>query len=94
MHDRNGGPGGDLTSVCLVKEEVAKVSESAALLAANNSFGLILPILNFGSGSQYVEVRGVTVEGGQTHCVGIAGTPSKASTGKPMSAAPPSLRTS
>ena len=29
-----GGPGGDLTSVCLVKEEIAKASESAALLAA------------------------------------------------------------
>src|SRR5258708_39987168 len=47
-----GGPGGDLTSVCLVKEEIAKVSESAALLAANNSFGLILPVLNFGSEDQ------------------------------------------
>ena len=47
-----GGPGADLTSVCIVKEEIAKVSESAALLAANNSFGLILPILNFGTEEQ------------------------------------------
>ena len=54
-----GGPGGDLTSVCIVKEEIAKFSESAALLAANNSIGLILPILNFGSEEQKRHFLGI-----------------------------------
>jgi acyl-CoA dehydrogenase len=36
-----GGPGADLTSVCIVKEEIAKVSESAALLAANGDYAAL-----------------------------------------------------
>ncbi|SKA34153.1 Acyl-CoA dehydrogenase [Enhydrobacter aerosaccus] len=58
-----GGPGGDLTSVCLVKEEIAKVSESAALIAANNSIGLILPILNFGTEEQKRHYLGLSAKG-------------------------------
>lgn len=50
--EQYGGPGGNLTSVCLVKEEVARVSEAAALIAANNSIGMILPLLHFGSEEQ------------------------------------------
>ncbi len=66
-----GGPGGDLTSVCLVKEEIAKVSESAALLAANNSFGLILPILNFGSEEQKRHYLGLSAKGRTLTAVAI-----------------------
>ena len=58
-----GGPGGDLTSVCIVKEEISKFSESAALLAANNSFGLILPILNFGTEEQKRHYLGLSAKG-------------------------------
>jgi alkylation response protein AidB-like acyl-CoA dehydrogenase len=58
-----GGPGADLTSVCIVKEEIAKVSASAALLAANNSFGLILPILNFGTEEQKSHYLGLSAKG-------------------------------
>lgn len=47
-----GGPGGDLTSVCLAKEEIGKVSLAASTLCANNSIGLILPLLEFGSEEQ------------------------------------------
>lgn len=47
-----GGPGGDLTTVCIAKEEIGKVSLAASTLCANNSIGLILPILNFGSDEQ------------------------------------------
>lgn len=50
--EQYGGPGGNLTSVCIVKEEVARVSEAAALIAANNSIGMILPLLHFGSEEQ------------------------------------------
>jgi alkylation response protein AidB-like acyl-CoA dehydrogenase len=66
-----GGPGGDLTSVCLVKEEIAKVSESAALLAGNNSFGLILPILNFGSEEQKQHYLGIAAKGRTLTAVAI-----------------------
>jgi alkylation response protein AidB-like acyl-CoA dehydrogenase len=47
-----GGPGGDLTSVCIAKEEIGKVSLAASTLCANNSIGLILPLLYFGSEAQ------------------------------------------
>jgi alkylation response protein AidB-like acyl-CoA dehydrogenase len=66
-----GGPGGDLTSVCLVKEEIAKVSESAALLAGNNSFGLILPILNFGTEEQKQHYLGIAAKGRTLTAVAI-----------------------
>ena len=66
-----GGPGGDLTSVCIAKEEVAKVSESAALLVANNSIGLILPILNFGSAEQKHHFLGLSAKGRTISAVAI-----------------------
>ena len=44
-----GGPGGDLTSVCILKEEVGRHSLTCSTLAANNSIGLILPVLHFGT---------------------------------------------
>jgi alkylation response protein AidB-like acyl-CoA dehydrogenase len=47
-----GGPGGDLTSVCIAKEEIGRVSLAASTLCANNSIGLILPLLHFGSEAQ------------------------------------------
>ena len=66
-----GGPGADLTAVCLVKEEIAKVSESAALLAANNSFGLVLPILNFGTEEQKRHYLGLAAKGRTLTAVAI-----------------------
>src|SRR5690606_37226471 len=47
-----GGPGGDLTTVCILKEELGRASLTASTLAANNSIGLILPVLNFGTDAQ------------------------------------------
>lgn len=66
-----GGPGGDLTSVCIAKEEIAKVSESAALMAGNNSFGLILPILNFGTEEQKRHYLGLSAKGRTLTAVAI-----------------------
>jgi alkylation response protein AidB-like acyl-CoA dehydrogenase len=66
-----GGPGADLTMVCMVKEEIAKVSQSAALLAANNSFGLILPILNFGTEEQKRHYLGLSAKGRTLTAVAI-----------------------
>ncbi len=47
-----GGSGGDLTSVCIAKEETGKASLAASTLCANNSIGLILPVLHFGTEEQ------------------------------------------
>lgn len=47
-----GGPGGSLTLVCLAKEEIAKYSLAASTLCANNSIGLILPVLALGTEAQ------------------------------------------
>jgi alkylation response protein AidB-like acyl-CoA dehydrogenase len=47
-----GGPGGNLTMVCLAREEISRVSEAAALLAGQNSIGMILPLLHFGTEEQ------------------------------------------
>ena len=46
------GPGGDLTSVCIAKEETGKASLTASALCCNNSIGLILPIVHFGTEAQ------------------------------------------
>ncbi len=50
--EQYGGPGGDLTSVCLAKEAIGKVSLAASTLCSNNAIGLILPLLHFGSEAQ------------------------------------------
>ena len=47
-----GGPGGDLVSVCIAKEETARGSLAASTLVCNNSIGLILPVLHFGTDAQ------------------------------------------
>ena len=89
-----GGPGADLTSVCIVKEEIAKVSESAALLAANNSFGLVLPILNFGTEEQKRHYLGLAAKGRTLTAVAIteASTRSDGSSTKtPALKNPPNL---
>lgn len=69
--EQYGGPGADLATVCMVKEEIAKVSESAALLAGNNSIGLILPILNFGSDAQKDHYLGLAARGRTITAVAI-----------------------
>ena len=46
LPEEYGGPGGNLTLVCIAKEEIAKVSLAASTLCANNSISFILPILN------------------------------------------------
>jgi alkylation response protein AidB-like acyl-CoA dehydrogenase len=47
-----GGPGGNLTSLCTAKLEIAKVSFACSLFAGQNSLGMILPLLHFGSEEQ------------------------------------------
>jgi alkylation response protein AidB-like acyl-CoA dehydrogenase len=47
-----GGPGGNLTMLCLAKHEIAKVSMACSILAGQNSMGMVLPVLHFGSEEQ------------------------------------------
>ncbi len=66
-----GGPGGDLTSVCIAKEEIGKVSLAASTLCANNSIGLILPLLHFGTQAQKDRYLPLAAEGRTLSCVAI-----------------------
>ena len=50
--DEYGGPGGNLTLLCLAKHEIAKVSMAASIIAGQNSIGMILPLLHFGTEEQ------------------------------------------
>lgn len=50
--EQYGGPGGDLTSVCMAREEISRASEACALIAGMNSIGMILPMLHFGTEAQ------------------------------------------
>ncbi len=47
-----GGLGLDLTTTCLLKMEVSRVSLACAHLVGNNSIGMIMPLLHFGSEAQ------------------------------------------
>lgn len=47
-----GGPGGNLTMLCLAKHEIAKVSMACSILAGQNSIGMALPVLHFGTEEQ------------------------------------------
>ena len=47
-----GGPGGNLTLLCLAKHEIAKVSMACSVLAGQNSIGMILPLIHFGTEEQ------------------------------------------
>ena len=47
-----GGPGGNLTTVCIAREEVGKASLAAATLCANNALAVALPVLHFGTDEQ------------------------------------------
>ena len=50
--EKYGGPGGDLTTLCLVKEEIARVSQACSMFAGQNSIAGILPLLHFGTEEQ------------------------------------------
>jgi alkylation response protein AidB-like acyl-CoA dehydrogenase len=40
-----GGPGANLTTVCIAAEEFAKVSESIALISGQNGIAMIVPLM-------------------------------------------------
>lgn len=52
LPEKYGGPGADLTTICLAEEEIARVSEAAALICSQNGIGLIMPLVYFGTEEQ------------------------------------------
>ena len=49
--EQYGGPNGNLTMVCIAREEISKVSPACASIAGLNSM-FIMPLLHFGSEEQ------------------------------------------
>ncbi|VTU22619.1 Acyl-CoA dehydrogenase [Variovorax sp. SRS16] len=49
--EQYGGPGGDLTMMCIAREEIARVSPACATLAGLNTM-LAMPLLHFGTEAQ------------------------------------------
>jgi alkylation response protein AidB-like acyl-CoA dehydrogenase len=49
--ERYGGPGSDLATVCMVREEVSRVSAACGAIAGLNSM-FVLPLIHFGSEKQ------------------------------------------
>lgn len=52
LPEEYGGPGANLTTVCIAAEELAKVSESIALISGQNGIGMIVPLMHFGNEEQ------------------------------------------
>src|ERR1700746_2858786 len=49
--EQYGGPNGNLTMVCIAREEVARISPAWALIAGRNTM-FIMPLIHFGSEEQ------------------------------------------
>jgi alkylation response protein AidB-like acyl-CoA dehydrogenase len=69
--ERYGGPGGDVTSACIAREEIARVSSSCALLAGQCSIGMILPLLHFGTEEQRLKWLPLVAKGRTLTAVAI-----------------------
>jgi alkylation response protein AidB-like acyl-CoA dehydrogenase len=52
LPEQYGGSGGDFTSVCLVREEISRVSQACALISGRNWFSVIQVLMNFGTEEQ------------------------------------------
>ncbi len=66
-----GGPGGDVISACIAREEIARVSSACALLAGQSSIGLVLALLHFGTEEQRQYWLPLVAKGRTLGCVAI-----------------------
>ena len=71
LPEQYDGPGGDLKTVCIAKEEIAKVSLAAATLCANNSISFILPLLHYGTEAQKKRWLPLAAQGRLVTSIGI-----------------------
>jgi alkylation response protein AidB-like acyl-CoA dehydrogenase len=47
-----GGPGGNLTLMCIAREEIARASLACSMMVAQNALGMVYPLTRFGSEEQ------------------------------------------
>jgi alkylation response protein AidB-like acyl-CoA dehydrogenase len=66
-----GGPGLDLTTTCMAKELVAKVSMTGAQLINQNTISFVLPLLHFGTEEQRRKWLPIVAKGGVVSSVAM-----------------------
>jgi alkylation response protein AidB-like acyl-CoA dehydrogenase len=69
--EQYGGPNGNLTMVCIAREEISKVSPACASIAGLNSM-FIMPLLHFGSEEQRKKYLPVIAKGGVVTAIAIS----------------------
>jgi alkylation response protein AidB-like acyl-CoA dehydrogenase len=69
--ERYGGPNGNLTMVCIAREEIAKVSPACSSIAGLNSM-FIMPLLHFGSEEQREKFLPIIAKGGVVTAIAIS----------------------
>src|SRR6201992_976634 len=69
--DIYGGPTGNLTMVCIAREEISKVSPACASIAGLNTM-FIMPLLHFGSEEQRKRFLPIIARGGVVTAIAIS----------------------
>src|SRR5438445_1779470 len=69
--ERYGGPDGNLTMVCIAREEISKVSPACGSIAGLNSM-FIMPLLHFGTEEQRRRFLPIIARGGVTTAIAIS----------------------
>ncbi|MCK1394532.1 acyl-CoA dehydrogenase family protein [Bradyrhizobium sp. 1] len=69
--EQYGGPNGNLTMMCIAREEIAKVSPACASIAGLNTM-FIMPLLHFGSEEQRKRFLPIIAEGGVVTAIAIS----------------------
>ena len=69
--EQYGGPNGNLTLVCLAREEISKVSPACASIAALNTM-FIMPLLHFGTEEQRRKYLPIIAKGGVVTAIAIS----------------------
>src|SRR3990172_856241 len=69
--EKYGGPEGNLTLVCMAREEIARASASCALLAGINTI-FIMPLMHFGTEEQRQRFLPIVAKGRSMTAVAIS----------------------
>ncbi len=69
--EQYGGPNGNLTLVCIAREEISRVSPACASIAGLNTM-FIMPLLHFGSEEQRQRFLPVIAKGGVVTAIAIS----------------------
>ncbi|MEZ5727390.1 MAG: acyl-CoA dehydrogenase family protein [Burkholderiaceae bacterium] len=69
--ERYGGPEGNLTAMCIAREEISRFSPSAGSIAGLNTM-FIMPLIHFGSEEQRQKYLPIVAEGGVVTAISIS----------------------